>query len=223
LNHSIIGTTQQLNRAYEVNGTFIPSKLVFDLDQNNSNITNMMSSLPNALGYNFNVSINPLGNISGYNDFLDVSSPLKLSLEASMPLNILANNLTLVDTLDIQIADTSMLNSMTLMLDMVNGFPLSATISMAVLDQNDKITSYIFSPGSIESAVVGADGKVTSESESYHEIEILGKNMERLKTYGKVILTVRFNSDQSNYIKLYDYYKLLYDIKANANVTISIK
>ncbi len=223
LNHAIVGTTQQLNRAQEVNGAFIPSKMIFNLDENNSNINNLISSLPTELGYNFNVNINPLGNISSYSDFLDIQSPLKLSLDASMPLNLVANNLTLVDTIEVQIPDTSMLNSMRLMLDMKNGFPLSADVSMAILDQNDKVVSYVFSPGNIPAATLEIDGKTTIYSESNHEIEINGKDMERLKAFGKVILTVNFNSDQSNAVNLYDYYRLIYDIKADANVTISIK
>lgn len=223
LNHSIIGTTQQLNRAYQNGGAFYPSQLIFNLDETNSNITTMMSSLPNVIGYDFNVTINPLGNISGYNDFLDINSPLKLSLNANMPLNVLANNLTLVDTLDLNIADTSILNSMTLMIDMENGFPLNASVSMAVLDQNDKVTSYIFSPSQINSATVGMDGKVSSESSSYHELFISGKDMERIKAYGKVVLTVQFNSPSTVPVKIYDYYALKYDVKADANITISIK
>jgi hypothetical protein len=223
LNHSLVGTTQQLNRAYENAGGFVPSQLVYNLDENNSNITSMISSLPSSLGYNFNVTINPLGNISGYNDFLDINSPLKLSLDANMPLSVLANDLTLVDTLDLQISDTSMLNSMTLMIDMLNGFPLSAEVSMAVLDQNDKIVSYLFSPSEIYSAEVDLSGIIATKSESYHELMISEKDMERIKTYGKVVLTVAFNSEGSTPVKLYDYYTLDYNIKADANVTISIR
>ena len=223
LMHPIIGSTQLLNRAYESNGSFVPSNLSFLLDENNSNISSMIGEIPNSIGYDFDVEINPLGNISGYNDFVDKDSPLRLFINASMPLNVIANDLVLVDTISVNIADTSKLNSMKLMLDLANGFPLNAEISIAVLDQNDKIANFIFSPGLIDAAMIGSNGKVSQIANSYHEIEINGKDMERLKLYGKVILKVKFNSPvSSNPINIYDYYKLNYSIKANANVTISI-
>jgi hypothetical protein len=183
----------------------------------------MIQDLPSAIGYDLDVEINPLGNISGYNDFIDRDSPLRFFINASMPLSFIASDLVLVDTIEINLADTSMLNTMKLMIEAKNGFPLGAEISMAVLDQNDKITNYIFSPNILQPANLGSDGKVSESVMSYHEIELIGKDLERLKQFGKVILTVKFDSgDNLNPVKIYDYYSLDYDIKANANVKITI-
>lgn len=223
LNHALIGSTQQLNRAHEVNGVNIPSILNFNLNQNNSNITNLLSILPDFLGYNFDIEINPLGNISGYNDFVDRLAPLTLSLNATMPLSFVANNLALQDTISLKMEENSLLNSLELTLRLENGFPLSAKVSLAVLDQNDMISNYIFSPNEIPQAPLDANGKVIEKSKSVHIITISNRDLENLKATGKLILSLTFNSENNGSpVKLYDHYTLDYKMTGNANLQLSI-
>jgi hypothetical protein len=183
----------------------------------------MMTLLPDSMRYNFDVSINPLGNISAYNDFIQANSPLRVYLDARMPLNFLASNLTLVDTIEINLADTSTLNNLTLNLQLKNGMPLSAKVGIAILDQNDHVASYVFSPAQIQAGILGTNGKVVAPSLSDHEIALSPKDVERLKMFGKIILRIEFNTVDNAYVQIYDYYKIDYKIKANTNLGLSVR
>ncbi len=223
LNNSIVGSNQILNRASRIEDYVYPTQKQFDLNESNSNIIDMLTNLPNFLGFNFDITINPLGNVSGHNDFIFDKAPLSLNLDAEMPLRFLANNLILQDTLTLDIADTSAINSLNLLIDIENGFPLQAEISIGILDQNDKIISYVFAPSFINSGTLDGNGKVSQTTFSSHEILISEKDMERLKVFKKAVLTVKFDTPpNAGSISIYDYYRLDYKIKANANVTISI-
>jgi hypothetical protein len=223
LNNSIVGSNQILNRAFRIDDYVYPTLKQFDLNENNSNIIDMLTQLPKFLGFNFDITLNPLGNVSGHNDFIFDKSPLTLNLDAEMPLRFLANNLILQDTLSIDIADTSVLNSLKLTIEIENGFPLQAEIAIGILDQNDKIVSYVFAPSFINSGTLDGNGKVSQSSLSTHEVLISEKDMERLKAFKRAVLTVKFETPSNvGSVSIYDYYKLDYKIKANANVTISI-
>jgi len=102
LNHSIINSPININRAQE---TFTVPEVTYSyynvaINTSNSNIDQMIELLPNRLVYDMNLNVNPLGNISGNNDFVFKKYPLKTMLNVEFPLSFIANNLTLVDTVN---------------------------------------------------------------------------------------------------------------------------
>ncbi len=57
---------------------------------------------------------------------------MELNMDIQLPLSIIANNLTLADTLNIDISDTTGINSVMLNINLENGFPLEAQIDLAI-------------------------------------------------------------------------------------------
>lgn len=221
LNNAMIGDLITLARPTRYYDSIIATTYSNHLDPTNSNVDNFLETMPTEIGYNVDVEINPLGNVSGYNDFYYMDSPLGIYLNASMPLSLIASDLTLQDTLSFSVDDAIGLNELLLYIDVDNGFPIEADIELGILDVNDKLMSRVFSPTLIESATTDVNGKVTESTSSQHEILLSSKDLERLRDNGKVLLTVQFNTPGNQHVTLYDSYRLEYKVKADANITIS--
>src|SRR5690606_23922246 len=72
--------------------------LVKKINSSNSNVTDFLSNFPNQIGYSAQIEVNPLGNISGGNDFIYRGSGIDLSVDIVVPLSFDAKNLVLQDT-----------------------------------------------------------------------------------------------------------------------------
>lgn len=222
LSHSLVGELISLSRATRYYDSIVPTLYSADLSATNSNIDDFLEVLPHELGYDLELEVNPLGNVSGYNDFYNRYAPMGIFIDASLPLSFIASDLTLEDTLQITLDDDAPINSLTIKLDLENGFPLAADLELAVLDGNDKIISRIFSPTLIESAILDQTGKVSEVSNSHHEIVISALDLQRLKEFGRMVLTLVFNTPGNDHVVIYDSYRLNYVLKADANVTVTV-
>ena len=84
-----------LNRAIDLGNTFQPSVYQNTINPANSNVDHFFEVLPDRIGYELDLHLNPLGDISNGNDFLYWNSSLRASLELELPLRLIANDLTL--------------------------------------------------------------------------------------------------------------------------------
>lgn len=219
--HSMISDLISLPRPTRYYDSIVPTTYTTHLDPLNSNIDEFFEALPSEIGYDLDIEVNPMGNVSGYNDFYRSNAPIGVFINASMPLSLIANDLTLEDTITLSLDEAGELNKLVLYIDVENGFPIQADIEMGILDVNDKIISRVFSPTIIENAKVDLNGVVTETISSNHEIVLNSKDVERLKANGKVVLTISFNTPGNQHLVIYDSYRLNFSVKADANITIS--
>ena len=224
LNHSIVGNNININRANEIGPTIHPYYYTTLLNNSNSNIDLMLELLPDSIGYALSLELNPLGNISAHNDFLSSDAPMELNMDIQLPLSIIANNLTLADTLNIDISDTTGLHSVMFNINLENGFPLEAQIDFILLDQNNMAVSHILSPTLVPSATVNGNGVVSGISSSTHQLTLNQKDFNTLIQNKKIILKIIFNTPISaNHIEIYDYYKLKFNVVANFEYGVVIE
>ena len=224
LNHSIIGNNININRAIEIGPTISPYYYTTVLNNSNSNIDFMLELLPDSIGYESGLELNPLGNVSAHNDFISSDAPMELNMDIKLPLSIIANNLTLADTLNIDISDTTGLYSAMLNINLENGFPLEAQIDLILLDQNNMVVSHILSPTLIPSASLDGNGVVADFSTSTHQLTLNQKDFKTLIQNKKIVLKIIFNTPiSSNHIDIYDYYKLKFNVVANFEYGVVIE
>ena len=160
LSAPMIGQSINFNRATTTNGWLpvTPHSMAWTLDNNNSNAKQLVENLPDKLGYDVSIVTNPLGNVSGSNDFFFVDYPLRAKLNVEMPLSFIADDLTLTDTLrpsfaGVQNPEDLLGGTLTLYAD--NGFPFSAGMQVYLLDAFGQLTdSLIAAPALIASAPV---------------------------------------------------------------------
>jgi hypothetical protein len=224
LDHSIIGNNININRANEIGPTISPYYYTTVLNNSNSNIDYMLELLPDSIGYGLALELNPLGNISAHNDFISSDAPMELNMDIKLPLSIIANNLTLADTLNIDISDTTGLHSVMLSINLENGFPLEAQLDLVLLDQNNMVVSHVLSPTLVPTASLDGNGVVSGVSTSTHQLTLSQKDFKILIQNKKIVLKIIFNTPiSSSHIDIYDYYKLKFNVVANFEYGVVIE
>ncbi|CAN5358150.1 hypothetical protein BH10BAC1_BH10BAC1_07790 [soil metagenome] len=223
----LIGPPININRAAESGGTIYPTYANFPLNTTNSNIKPMIENLPNKFGYSMQVITNPLGNISGSNDFIYSDRLLKASLDMEIPLSLVANNLTLADTLALNISPTSGTQNIhdgTITLFANNGFPFDATLQMYLLNESNVVMDSIFGyANTIVEAPINSSLRVIGKKLTKITVPITESKMDLLYSTKKVVLKVKFNtSAQPQYIKIYSEYAIDVKLVGDFNYTIQL-
>lgn len=226
LNHSIINENILLTRAQDVSGTaedVIPSSVDFELNNSNSNIKSFIENLPDQLGYNFGFDLNPLGNVSGGNDFFYYDRPFQALMDIDIPLRTSLSNLTLVDTVDWNLSATGFIesvNSGTFTLKAINGLPLEGQVEIIMMDENLLELGTLVAPSTIAAPALDSQNRVISPLETVVSIPIPEALADVLPQTKKVHIMVRFNTpNQPDLIEFYDTYGI--DLKLIGNFNIN--
>lgn len=226
LTHASIGAPLNINRATETNITPEVNYVnnIVAINTGNSNVDQLLEILPNQLLYDIDVNINPLGNISGGNDFLFKKHPLSIMLDVRLPLSLVANNLTLADTVDLSLAsqeNASEINGGNLFLYAENGFPFDATVNLELYDANLNYIDKLTVLNKIESAPVNTALRVTSVRSSKITIPLSSTDIDNLYAAKKVILKIAFTTiAQPQFVKIYSGYAI--DIKLVGDFTYNV-
>lgn len=227
LTNSMIGSTINLNRAVESGGVVYPTYANFPLNTINSNIKPMIENLPNKFGYDMQIITNPLGNVSGSNDFIYSDKLLKATLNMEIPLSLVANDLTLVDTLDMNIAHTEGSDNIhdgSITLFANNGFPFDAQLQIYLLNGSNVAVDSIFGyANTIVEAPINAALRATGKKLTKITVPISEDKMNLLYDTKKVVMKVKFNtSAQPSYIKIYSEYAIDVKLVGDFNYTIHL-
>jgi len=231
----VVGSTIHVNRATATNSPapaspVNPSVLNFTINPTNSNIINWLDNMPTSIGYSLQVTTDPLGNVSGSNDFAYYGYGISANINVTIPLSLIANNLTLADTLAVNFAGsantTQHIKSGTLTIYASNGFPFSAGLQLYLLNKNNIVYDSLFIPATqtINAAPVNAvTGIVTNPQSSVLTISLDAAHTQELFNTKNIILHARFNMGNlpSTYRKIYDYYQLGLKLVGNFDYQIN--
>ena len=217
LNHSSIGTPLNLNRAQLTGGVPEVNYTSYNLDLNtsNSNVDQLIEMFPNQLLYELDLNINPLGNISGGNDFVYKKHSLETNLNVTFPLSLIASNLTLQDTVDFTLSSDGESQNIidgTLFLYTNNGYPFDASIQLALYDENFNFLQNLAVNNNIQAAPVNTALRVVDKKESVLSISLTSASIANLYTTKHIVLNVGFTTiAQPQFVKIYEEYEI--DIK----------
>ncbi|MCF8258430.1 MAG: hypothetical protein K9J06_12815 [Flavobacteriales bacterium] len=227
LQHSLVGSTQNLSRAIDHNGTaegVQTSQLSFRLDNATSNIKALLENLPDRLDFAFDFNLNPLGNVSLGNDFFYYDRPFEAKIAVNIPLRASMQNLTLVDTLEWDLADNEAVESInhgTFLLIAKNGFPLQGKIELVLLDADHQSVGTLIEELTVPSPALDADRKVTAPLESRHTIPVPDALADQVTLAKFARLKVTFDSPlQPDLIDIYAHYGI--DIKLIADINVNL-
>lgn len=181
------------------------------MDHSNSNDTALVNILPDKFNYDLMLYLNPNGNTSNYHDFAYQSSGINASLNMEIPLNFMSNQLTLVDTSAFSIGSSTQagnISSGNFFLDVTNGFPLSGTVQMFLLNSNGTIIDSLFSTTSFDAPPIGNGGIVRETKFTRLVIPISESKMQNVFKTTKAIIKVSFTTANGNQnVKIYSDYK----------------
>lgn len=227
LTNSIIGSAININRASESGGNVFPMVENIPLTASNSNIKQMIENLPDKFGYSMQIIANPLGNISGSNDFIYSDKLMKAKMDIEIPLSLIASNLILVDTLALNISNNGIqkVNSGTITLIADNGFPFDAALQIYLLnDAHVVVDSILANTNTIDEAPINSNLRVIGKKTTKISIPINTNKMDLLYNTKKVMLKIKFNtSAQPQFIKIYSEYTIDVKLVGDFNYTIQLK
>lgn len=224
LNHSLIGTPVNINRAaYSFSyPPSIPSVYEWTFNNANSNIVEMFELMPDFLGYDFSLWTNPLGNVSGNNDFLYTRFGINAYIDVDMPVNFFADQIVLVDTIatDFNVANAEDIRTGNLTLFAGNGFPFDADVQLLLLDENNNVfSSLIATPGIIASAPLAQSGGyffANGATQSVLHIPLDEAQTDAFLHSTRVLFRAVFDTNTNpNYVKIFTTNKLDFNLTAD--------
>jgi len=226
----IINNPININRAVQTFSVppVIPSHYTSTLDNSNSNTKALIENLPDKLGFQLSITPDPLGNVSGYNDFVYYGNGLQAGMDLQMPLSMVASNLTMADTLNVNFdnvtSNINRLHSCVLSLYALNGFPLDASVQLFMLDQHGAIKdSLIGSLNLISAAATDVNNKAIGQQPTILRIPVDAAKITNLVNSKKLMILARFNTaSKPNFIKIYQEYKIDFKLTGDFNYTIKL-
>lgn len=225
LNHAITNGTVQINRAVDIGGGHVPAVSTYYLDETNSNVDLFLENLPNAIGFEADLTLNPLGDISNGNDFLYYDSKLSADLEVEVPLCLAVNGLQLQSVAVPDLPGTLEnhgLREGELMLFAKNGFPFDATMQLDIIDADGNVISNVPVMGTIASGLLGFDGFVDTPVESKLTAYISEAQVDLLYAGGRLRITSNYNTaNQPQQVKILDRYRLDLQVTVRGSYTVN--
>jgi len=195
------------------------------LNNNNSNIADVISAMPHHFSFGANFETIPGG---AYN--INPGSVDSVKVKIDIPLDLRVTDLILRDTEDFNLGselgnDTAKVQSLLLNFVIQNGFPISIDAQLYFADANYRILDSISTAGiSIPSATVDAEGKVNQSTESLNTINIENQKKANLFKSKYIIPKIKFNTANSNTmqaVKLYSTYTV--GLKIGARIKFQLK
>ena len=198
--NNFIGHEYNINRATLINlenANIESSKTSIKL-----NADEILSILPDKISTSLNVYLNPNGQSSNP-DFLFPEYPIDASIELKVPLNIIANDLHLRDTSDIDIQQNEDLEIDKVFLKIENGFPIDCDFNMILLDMNKNVIDTLFNNQFVSSGLM-QNNVVVEKS-----ISILDATVPNFDQIKNVVFDIKFNTDDvNNHVSIYNDYTI---------------
>ena len=225
LSHSIIGDQIHVNRASYNNGNIIPSVFIENFNNQNSNIDLILENLGNELQYDFEVSVNPLGDLGNQSDFASNKSPLHILLDAEVPLKLSTDQLTIVDTLNITFnEDILRTNNAEVIAKIKNGFPIDFKFQLYILDSaNQIIDSVMTDQITLDAGLIDGNMYVSNKSYTEFNFTLTNNQLQQINKTGKLLLkTINTSNPTNQNLVIYSEYKVDIQLILNANYEINI-
>ncbi|TVR41320.1 MAG: hypothetical protein EA392_01730 [Cryomorphaceae bacterium] len=223
LNHSILQTPVNLNRATYSGSQINYSSYTVELDHTNSDIKQMLESFPNAISVAADLELNPLGNVSNHHDFAFDNSTIEGLIDVNIPLCLIAEELQLADTSDFSVGEDDALqnvNSGKLTLQLTNGFPLEGWLGLIAINGDEG--TVLLNDGHFPAAITNAENVVIAPVSQQINITLDAGQMEKLRNATQLSIRARFSTTGlTQHVKLYRHYKLDAKLIADFNYHVN--
>jgi hypothetical protein len=228
-----IGNSLNLNRAIDLGTSYAPSNYNLNFNHTNSNIDEFIENWPNQLGYDVDIEINPLGNISNYNDFVYNSSSVEAIMNINIPLKFSSTGLSVSDTVDFQKIESNneseddfdKINSGKLYIEVKNSFPFSSYVELNLLDDAGNLLQKLEGLN-ITSGEFNSLSNTTLEVNSLLVIDVNKQLLNNLLNTSNMIVKATFNTHNSELgetISISPNANIEFKISAEINYNVTLK
>jgi hypothetical protein len=194
LNSNFINKNININRAVDNPYKHSTKQLLFD--ETTSNITSLIENMSKAIGYEMDVLINPLGNISNGTDFIYSDKLLKAYVHLEIPLKTKTNQLVLQDTIRIQMdtVNQAFINQATINFGVKNYFGQDISLKAFILDENNLLGQELTAQNNIKPMV-------STTKRQQVTVVLSNKNLKQLFKSKKLVVQFTLDS-QSSFIEI---------------------
>ena len=194
LSSNFINKNININRAVDNPHKNSTKQLLFE--ETTSNIISLIENMPKAIGYEMDVLINPLGNISNGTDFIYSDKLLKAYVHLEIPLKTKTNKLVLQDTIRIQMdtVNKAFINKATINFGVKNYFGQDISLKAFMLDDNNLLGQELTVQNSIKP-------NISSTNNQQVIVGLSNKNLKQLFKTKKLVVQVILDS-QSSFIEI---------------------
>lgn len=207
LSHAAIGTAININRAIDLGWTVNPYVHTLDINSSNSNIESFLELIPNEIAYKLAVELNPLGNVSAHTDFLYEESRVEAGINVNIPLNLMASNIVLSDSIDFNLDEYDQNGKILrgkIKINLSNGLPLKAVVDVIMLDENNMSIGNLISGLTMNGntgSTASSQGAATQETAI---AELSDQSLEAAYRAKKLVIMVRFDTvPTSSFVSIY--------------------
>lgn len=202
-------------------GIIPPVTYIYDLSLN-SNLILFIENLPGKLFVDAFLGLNPLGNVSGGNDFY-YGIPPEAKLVFSMPLHFSAQNLRLTDTIafssDFLLRPIQSLNIKAII---QNCFPFTFHLDMNFLDSSMTHLCSLPFDKPVREAEMGLSGRTLGPEQTVIHLSIPNEKLDAIRNASYITLSFAVSSmPYGQNVKLFSDYYL--DIRTIAQMNLLIE
>lgn len=219
---SILNRNITLNRASENPGGNPPvyeTYQRFVIDQSNSNITSFVENLPDFLETDIQLQLNPLGNISGSNDFVFRDKLVSTRYRLDIPMRMAATALALVDTQELSIDNLTNLDPIgdaTFTVIGENGFPADIRLQLYLLNDQHQLTDSLLVPDLFPAAVTGTDFVVIAPTTTSITIPVDAARKNRILSSSYMVIKASFTTvSNPDFVDFYESYRFKFKLTAD--------
>ena len=190
-----------------------------NFNNSNSNLPQLISMFPEQINIDYQLLTNPLGNQSGYNDFMYQQHPLSLDLSVDIPLKQNLDSIVFLDTLNYELPKNIAVNDALIKLDFTNEFPLKCCAYLKLMS-GEILNS---SPICINHCQVDNLGNFVQATNSINELDLDNDFLIELQNDNRIILELVISSpDSTNYFPILGNKNLFYTINMDVNSKINL-
>jgi hypothetical protein len=180
------------------------------VNTNNSNINEAVGISAGKMCLTVDGHLNPAGDTTANNFALD-SSMVDADFAVEVGLFGSVSGFKVIDTVDFNLGSMDEINSLLLVLDAENGYPLTVSMQLEFVDSIYQVVHTVFpdSENIIEAAPVGPspEYRVTGFSPKLTQVVLSQDEIEKLKEARQILITAMLFSTNNDLVKVYmDYY-----------------
>jgi hypothetical protein len=233
-NQTVSLTGSIVNSPTELRGPRLPNvgqvvTTKISLNESNSNVRQFISLLPDKLQFDMEVLVNKNGNPALRDNFATDKSRITAFLDMEVPLEGVANNLVLQDTVALSITEATLPSGISegnLKLVVANNFPFDADVQVYFRNAGGNVFDSLFTGGNhvVPAGQVNQDGYVDEPGTATLTTAITQARLDLLRVQGKEAV-MRFKmttKPDGQPVKLYTTYGIDFYLVGDFMFTVDI-
>jgi len=170
------------------------------------------------LAYKMRYQLNPLGNISGGNDFIYADKSIEGIIHLEIPLNVSINNLVIQSNSSFNFDTENKIKGGNMIISVDNLFPFDVAVQFYILDnQNNIVDSLLHDKIKAPHGIMDAQGYVRKPVHSDLVIKLDEDMLRKMRENNEMLISAIIDSDGAGNRHLYQYNNMDVKIILDAN------